>query len=449
VKEDGELLQRGSHVVGEQSLSPIRRIFLLPEALGDDELEALKPLDRDEKIRRLEAQSIRVGISPEARTALENSDIIVYGSGTQHSSLYPSYMTSGIREAIEESAAPVKALLVNIGKDHDIQSLCATDIVDGALDYLGDPDNAHGSISHILCSSPVAGESTDDRLPCDYEGRCYHGAPWLVESLQNSNIPGIHSGLAVAESLLSLHAQARSNSTNQVEVFVALNERSFAADLLVQEFLDLPWKKICERSCLTVAGAKPLTAKLPEHVAVEQCDASGVFPEVAVFSEWLYKGDAEYLVTLTGDGIYRLKDIFMGVRFLNGASFGAVFGSRNQQRKQFFTSLHSAYGESKTLYGLSWLASFLVGAAFSIRYQMFFSDPLTGFRIYKRAHIAQRLKGQAAASGLRTPSDITKLLIHSSIDIAEVPVGYRTFKGFTNMRWRILRGARNAWSVIF
>ena len=29
------------------------------------------------------------------------SDIVVYGSGTQHSSLLPSYKTRGVREAIE------------------------------------------------------------------------------------------------------------------------------------------------------------------------------------------------------------------------------------------------------------------------------------------------------------------------------------------------------------
>ena len=48
-----------------------------------------------------------------------NSDIIIYGPGTQYSSLFPSYLTKDIREKIIKSKAK-KFLVTNIFLDNDI-----------------------------------------------------------------------------------------------------------------------------------------------------------------------------------------------------------------------------------------------------------------------------------------------------------------------------------------
>jgi len=47
--------------------------------------------------------------------------VIVYGPGTQHSSLLPSYLTAGIAEAIASNRAADKIFIGNIVRDLDIQ----------------------------------------------------------------------------------------------------------------------------------------------------------------------------------------------------------------------------------------------------------------------------------------------------------------------------------------
>lgn len=63
-------------------------------------------------------------IAPEPnQTALERiakANLIVYGSGTLHSSLIPSYITSGVSEAIASNTKSLKILFVNGGRDVDI-----------------------------------------------------------------------------------------------------------------------------------------------------------------------------------------------------------------------------------------------------------------------------------------------------------------------------------------
>ena len=69
---------------------------------------------------------------------------------------------------------------------------------------------------------------------------------------------------------------------------------------------------------------------------------------------------------------------------------------------------------------------------------------MTGFRVYKRNLIKNRLGSQPVTYQKVTATGLTRFLVRNSVEIAEVPVSYRTFKGFTNVRWRLLRGLRNA-----
>ena len=84
---------------------------------------------------------------------------------------------------------------------------------------------------------------------------------------------------------------------------------------------------------------------------------------------------------------------------------------------------------------------------FGLRYQIIFSDPLTGFRIYNRSLLAPILK-DADEWQLSSATSITKLMIRKGVEIAEMPVCYRTFKGFTNLKWRLARGFRNVFATV-
>ena len=61
-----------------------------------------------------------------------------------------SLKATTVTEAIQDSQAKVKAFIVNLQKDNDIQSLTATDILDLALYYLKDNENITRVISHVL-----------------------------------------------------------------------------------------------------------------------------------------------------------------------------------------------------------------------------------------------------------------------------------------------------------
>lgn len=63
------------------------------------------------------------------KSIIEEADLIIFSSGTQWSSLIPSYMHSGLRKMLAASKAKKYVVMNNI-EDHDMKGVSADDIVD-------------------------------------------------------------------------------------------------------------------------------------------------------------------------------------------------------------------------------------------------------------------------------------------------------------------------------
>jgi hypothetical protein len=376
-------------------------------------MTGMETLDHAAKEAFLAARDSVPALSKAAAEALAGADIILYGPGTQHSSLYPSYRIA--RAALAASPATVKALVMNLASDHDIQGLTAGDIAERALSY-GAP------VTHILLQQ-------DSALPAGgLSGERWRGAALVRSSFATSVRPHVHNGNAVAESALGLLAQPKSAS---VEIFADILGRSVASEELVEEFLETDWGGVAAHLTLNRVEA--------QDAPVAVSNLPGLFPETAYFRAWLRNGTADYLVLMTGDGAYRFADVQAILHLLEQQqSLGGVFGSRTQSRRQFITSIRAAYGENRVLYGLGKMAAFFLSMIFYLRTGVIVSDPLTGLRVFRREAMADLpdVAGDA-------PLAIVRQLIRNGIEVAELPVLYRTFSGFTDPNWRVRRGLRN------
>ncbi|HWM61966.1 MAG TPA: hypothetical protein VNN98_07430, partial [Rhizomicrobium sp.] len=224
--------------------------------------------------------------------------------------------------------------------------------------------------------------------------------------------------------------------TPSVEIFADILGRSIASDELVEEFLETDWNGLAVHLTLNRVA--------PQAAPIGTVDLDGLFPDSAYFRDWLHSGNADYLVLMTGDGAYRFADVKAIIRLLEQQqSLGGVFGSRTQSRRQFITSIQAAYGENRLLYGLGKAAAFFLSMLFYFRTGVIFSDPLTGLRVFRRRSLAglPAIKGDA-------PLALVRQLIRQGVEVAELPVLYRTFSGFTDPNWRVRRGLRNLASLL-
>jgi 2-phospho-L-lactate transferase/gluconeogenesis factor (CofD/UPF0052 family) len=445
LKADGALLAHEAEIVGPQSPAPITGLYFLPQQIPAEELMTLDGLSLERKREWLAERDSPPQLSEEARRFLRDADAIVYGPGTQHSSLLPSYRIAA--PALKSSRARIKALIVNLAPDHDIQNFTASGLADVMLEYAGDPENEARIVTHILIQHPRRRGSGPSLDPGALEGRtAWRGAIVVPGSFRNEILPQVHNGRAVAGAVVNLleHDGAREQRPS-LEIFYDLAQRPAAGPALVEEFLEFDWCEHFRRVVLRVHGAElPELPPLPDHLAIERWgDAGGRFPEIGIAADWLRAGGADYLATITGDGEYRLRDIAFGVKVLEQSSFGAVYGSRTQSRRQFRHSLRSVYGEKGLAYFASFAGAFLLSVAFAAGFGVIFSDPLTGFRIYRRRRMAGIEQALGRARRSATPTTITRMLVRNHVEIAELPVQYRTFAGFTDPRTRLKRGMSN------
>jgi 2-phospho-L-lactate transferase/gluconeogenesis factor (CofD/UPF0052 family) len=418
LKQDGSLLASEAAIVGSQSASPIAGLYLLEQPLTAQETQALAVQDLAGKQAWLAARDAVPKLSKAAAEAVGSADIILYGPGTQHSSLFPSYRIA--QAALAAAPAPVKALLMNLDGDNDIQDLTASEIADRAMRY-GAP------VTHILLHDGAA------LPPGALTGDSYRGAGLVRRPLAIPARPQVHNGTAVADAVLRLRARRAQPS---LEIFVDILGRSIASEELVEEYLETDWGGTSTHLTLN------RVAQQPAPVATSHLE--GLFPEIAYFRDWLRSGTSDYLVLMTGDGAYRFTDVQAIIRLLEQQrSLGGVFGSRTQSRRQFITSVRAAYGERRLLYTLGKAAAFFLSMLFYFRSGVIFSDPLTGLRVFRREALADLREISGTA-----PLAIVRQLICQGVEVAELPVLYRTFSGFTDPNWRVRRGLRNLMALL-
>lgn len=187
LKADGTVLLNEAAIVGDQSDVPIFRTYLVSNPVTAAELDDYF-LARHTLLRERQAE---VQLSPEAEEAILAADMIVYGPGTQHSSLLPSYRIA--RDALRNATAAVKAMVVNLEHDHDIQQLTASNLVDKAM-------TSGAQITHVLFNLPEG----EPRMPVGDLRANYQGAEVISGRFESQDNPAVHDGKAVVDMLKQL-----------------------------------------------------------------------------------------------------------------------------------------------------------------------------------------------------------------------------------------------------
>ena len=119
ILENGEIVLDEEKLVNIKHKYRVQDIFLIKKKLTKKKLNLISKKNKKFKLNYLNKINKHPNLNPKVAHRLLNSDIIIYGPGTQYSSLFPSYLTKDIREIIIKSKAK-KFLITNIFLDNDI-----------------------------------------------------------------------------------------------------------------------------------------------------------------------------------------------------------------------------------------------------------------------------------------------------------------------------------------
>lgn len=193
-RENGEVLKCEAEIVELRSSVKIRRIYLLENPLDEAFIENLNHKEQEEFLKMHDSF---VELSKTSLIALENADIIIYSSGTQHSSLYPTYMTRGFGNAIAKNSKAFKVFITNIGADYETPSYKASDFIKGAHKYLNVASSENISFNKLFNTMLInqnQNEDNDNYVKLDNEELKKLHCKLKITDLESRKGSGKHCG---------------------------------------------------------------------------------------------------------------------------------------------------------------------------------------------------------------------------------------------------------------
>ncbi len=428
MKENGQYLPDEAAIVNPQDAVRIEEIFLLPHYVDPNIPEMTT--SKSDKIRFLRQMETLPQVNPVARTALLEADIVIYGPGTQHSSLYPSYLTVGVAEAIRANKEAEKIFIANIARDYDILTEDASTLVSGLVTNMSRkgtlPVKHQQLVTRFFFQKPEKKAANTDYLPFEAEAFAYplDKVTWIdLEGAQGKH----EGGRTVSELLIIVEEQLRKrirHVPHKVSIIVpALNEERTIKPVL-DELRQLQFPDFgLEKEIIMIDGGSvdqtyEIASREPNVRAYRMVTKGG---RGAALQLGLAKARGEIVIFFPSDGEYLADDIPRVLSPLLNHEFPVVFGSR-AFRNDLSDTLQQVYGHKGVLLAMSKYGGMLLSMMTLLFHQRYIGDPLTSLKGFN-ARVFRGMRFERG--GVDFDMEIIAKVAKAKYSILEVPVSYK------------------------
>jgi 2-phospho-L-lactate transferase/gluconeogenesis factor (CofD/UPF0052 family) len=424
IDADGHFLGSEEAIVDAKRHNRIEDIFLIDAPPATEERERWSRSTREELSAVLTSRSAPVRLNPRVSDAIRNADLIVYAPGTQHSSLFPSYLTPGLSEAIAANLGAIKLLVTNIQSDAEITGSSAVDIVDRAMFYLQHRGRLSIAtpclITHYLLNDPGQASSSTPYVPL---GR--------LESIEDprlvrvANFEEAGTGRHDATKILGPFVEsflARWTTTQKVAVLL---HEAGTTNKVVQTVLEMVRGGIREMPVDLAVFHDGPTEVDKAFVAslgfsVRRLDGDEVERDKALRTV-LEEEAFDYVILFESSGMYNGEDIATLASHLSLGRLDAVWGSRRLSVRDIHESYRLKYRHRSVLGAVSYAGSHLLSLLYLGLFGRYVSDTLSAARAVRVADAARvpvplthKLANQHLLSGL----------LRRKAEMFEVPVQF-------------------------
>jgi 2-phospho-L-lactate transferase/gluconeogenesis factor (CofD/UPF0052 family) len=205
IREDGTILYSEAEIVELRSNVRIKKIYLLDSYPDRSIVSKMTTVEAEEYFETMNRQ---VSITPHVERSIADADIIIYSSGTQHSSLYPSYMTIGLTDAIVANKKAMKVFVTNIGEDYETPSYTANDFLAGAIKYLRMGSQFTVAVKDLISVALVNNQFSnklENYVKYDAAELDGYGCRIIIDAFEDSNNPGKHNGQFLSQFIMDLY----------------------------------------------------------------------------------------------------------------------------------------------------------------------------------------------------------------------------------------------------
>ena len=430
-KEDGSMLLGEADIVAAQSSAKISELFLMDEQIYRSRIEgAPEPSGGWGALVREAARTPR--INPAAAAAIAEADVIVYGPGTQHSSLLPSYLTAGLGEAIQANRAADKIFIGNIVRDLDIQE---DDINDLARKFMyamtrkGTVDVRWSDcVTHFFVQAVPEGAASDAARYIPFDPAKFLYPLETVRVRDWESLEGHHSGGFVLDELQQIVQSRIDIELRRIQHMVSivvpvLNEARTLQEVLKSLLLlDFQPLGLTKEIIVVDGGSTDHSYDIARSLrAVRVFQVARPAGRGAALRLGIEKARGSIITFFPGDREYRSEDLHQLIQAIVQSGFRAVFGTRAIKTRDLSDQLKGIYQDKRGLYLVSKYGGMILSIAALFLYNRYITDVLTSLKTFD-ARLLRSLRLESDGRDLDT--EILAKLGGAREYILELPVDY-------------------------
>lgn len=448
VDRDNRFIESEAEIVDAKRRNHIADIYLIDHVLKQEETRRLRLLPFHEQKEFLRNCSRAVPINPRLLEQISAAHLIVYSPGTQHSSLYPSYLTPGLGAAIAQNLTAIKLLITNIQEDAGIADSSAVDIIDRAVYYLKEK-NTHPIptpclITHYLINDPARQDREAPYVPLGQ-----------LETLEDPRLFRIGN---YEEGITGRHDASKILTPFVESILKRWDSPKLAVLLLDTNSLNKITQTILEMSrggILDLPVSVTVFCNSPDYLDSAftntlPCRVYNVFKYnekgPAAFQDVLRDQRFDYFVLFESSGMYNGEDIVAIASILNHGRLDAVWGSRRLSVKDIHESYKLRYRHNVILGAISYVGSHLLSLLYLFLYGRYISDTLSGVRAIRGSYLRNSI---VDVTHKCLNQHILSLLLRERAEIFEAPIQFYPISPEKVKRTTILEGVQSILTVLW
>jgi hypothetical protein len=441
IGEAGLVLGSEEEIVGAVGHNRIKEIYLIDGVLSDADRAYLGQADARQGAAFFENRHATVALNPRLAATMAQADLIIFAPGTQHSSLFPSYLTPGMNDAIARNLRAIKLLITNIQTDAEIAGSSAVDIIERALFYLNEKGRralpTPCLITHYIVNDPAHVETTTPYVPL--------GQIEAIEDPRLIRIANYEEGVSGrhdAAKILGPFVRSLVERRETQKLAVLLHDAG-SINKVTQTLIEMVRGGIGEFAVDVTAfyeGApldRAFLASLPFGVRAV-AGAQG-------FVDVVRDGGFDYVLLFESSGMYRGEDLAALASQLAIGRLDAVWGSRRLSVRDIAESLRFRYQKNPIFGAVSAVGSHVLSLACLLFYGRYISDTLSAVRAI-RARDA--LSIAVPLTHKRANQHLLARLLRRKAEILEVPVQFLPISPERVKRTSVVDGLGSLWALI-
>jgi 2-phospho-L-lactate transferase/gluconeogenesis factor (CofD/UPF0052 family) len=400
--EAGTIFTDESEIVSNEAAESIREIGLTEEENGVISNSTF-------------SNPIQPHPNPEVLSRIENADIIIYGPGTQASSLLPTYLTQDVLNTIISNSHARKIFISNLVPDYDdpvsnvasrlnsFYRLSSKVVEDLKMSDL---------ITHVFSELPLTSD-VSQFITFNTDPIIFQTDDWLVESNR-------HLGPAIVRQISQMAGTNFSFRPGFVSLVISnFNQLdpSQLSKLIDRSTSGLDFEILLISDSNSLASQQLLVIQEPINNKVKE-----KIRFARTLEEALKVARGDLIAYLENDNLYFLSDLIRGIELMQKSSANLVIGSRNLKILDLKKQVRGVYPGEPIRGFIAYWGSLSLSISLLFKYKRFISDPLAGIKIIRRSSLI-------ACDLAKISKDINIILLKTFIQkeylIEQFEIGYR------------------------